>query len=62
MVEVTPEPHDGCHKFRGRFGAAALRLVADRRLRDQNLRGIYWKVVSAGDVRTGDAVEVLSRP
>ena len=61
LVEVTPEPHDGCHKFQGRFGAAALRFISDRRLRDQHLRGVYWTVVEAGDVAVGDAIEVLPR-
>ncbi len=60
-LEVTPEPHDGCHQFRDRFGADALRLVARRETRDRNLRGIYLRVVESGAVRVGDAVEVLSR-
>jgi MOSC domain-containing protein YiiM len=58
LVEVTPEPHDGCLKFKGRFGADALRLVARKETRDRNLRGIYFKVVEDGDVAAGDAVEV----
>lgn len=60
-LEVTPEPHNGCHQFRDRFGADALRLVARRETRDRNLRGIYLRVVEPGTVRPGDAVEVLSR-
>ena len=28
LLEVTPEPHDGCVKFLQRFGAAALRCTA----------------------------------
>ena len=60
-LEVTPEPHDGCHQFHDRFGADALRLVARRETRDRNLRGIYLRVVESGAVRVGDAVEVLSR-
>jgi MOSC domain-containing protein YiiM len=59
LLEVTPEPHDGCVKFKGRFGADALRLVARKETRDRNLRGIYFKVVEDGDVAAGDAVEVL---
>jgi MOSC domain-containing protein YiiM len=61
LVEVSPKPHDGCHKFRARFGADALRAVQARETRGQNRRGIYWTVVEAGDVAVGDAVEVLSR-
>jgi MOSC domain-containing protein YiiM len=62
LVEVTPKAHNGCRKFNGRFGNDALRFVADKATRDQNFRGIYWKVVEPGDVRVGDAIRVLSRP
>ena len=62
VVEVTPKPHNGCAKFQGRFGQDALGFVAAPATRDQNLRGIYWKVVAAGDASVGSAVEVLSRP
>ena len=58
---MTPEPHNGCLKFRQRFGADALRLTADRRFREQRLRGIYLKVVEDGEVAVGDPIEVLSR-
>lgn len=61
VVEVTPKPHNGCLKFKGRFGGDALRLVQDARTRDQNLRGIYWRVVEPGKVRLGDPIQVLSR-
>jgi hypothetical protein len=62
QVEVTPMPHNGCRKFRGRFGDAALRFVQAPATRDRNLRGIYWKVLESGDARVGDPVEVLHRP
>ena len=62
ILEVTPEPHNGCRKFRGRFGADALRMTADRVLRDQHLRGIYMRVVEAGEVGVGDEIAVLERP
>jgi MOSC domain-containing protein YiiM len=60
-LEVTPEPHDGCRKFRERFGDAALRFVSKRDLRHLNLRGVYMRVVEAGEIAAGDAVQVLSR-
>ncbi len=60
-LEVTPEPHTGCLKFRQRFGKDALRLTADRRLRELRLRGIYAKVVEGGEIALGDSLEVLSR-
>jgi MOSC domain-containing protein YiiM len=62
VVEMTPEPHDGCRKFKGRFGLDALRAVQARATRPQNRRGVYWKVVEAGDAAVGAPVEVLSRP
>jgi MOSC domain-containing protein YiiM len=60
-LEVTPEPHNGCAKFRQRFGGEALRLTADKRLRNQHLRGIYFRVIEAGPVAVGDPIEVFLR-
>lgn len=62
VVEVTPKPHNGCSKFKERFGQAALDLVWAQPTRHQNLRGIYWKVVEAGVVAVGARIDVLSRP
>jgi MOSC domain-containing protein YiiM len=56
LVEVTPKPHNGCYKFKGRFGDDALRFVQAKATRDQNLRGIYWKVVASGEVGVGDRI------
>jgi MOSC domain-containing protein YiiM len=61
LVEVTPEPHDGCRQFRQRFGGDALRITADRTRRHRNLRGIYMRVVEPGRIAVGDAVLVVSR-
>jgi MOSC domain-containing protein YiiM len=61
LVEVTPKPHNGCAKFKARFGLDALRLVQAPPTRDQNLRGIYWKVVEPGEVGIGDPIRVVSR-
>lgn len=61
ILEVTPMPHDGCRKFRGRFGGDALRLVANARWRRRNLRGIYVCTIESGDAAAGDPVEVLVR-
>src|SRR6266568_823655 len=62
VVEVTPKPHNGCAKFRGRFGQDALCFVQALATRHQNLRGIYWKVVQAGEASVRSAIYVLSRP
>jgi hypothetical protein len=61
-VEVTAKPHNGCAKFHARFGADALRFVAAKPTRDHNLRGIYWRVVEAGEIFVGAPIRVLSRP
>ncbi len=61
VVEVTSQPHTGCVKFKGRFGQDALRFVSVKQLRDQNLRGVYWKAVEPGEVAVGDPIKVLSR-
>jgi hypothetical protein len=60
-LEVTPEPHNGCVKFRQRFGNDALRLTADRRFRSLRLRGIYARTVLGGEIAVGDPIEVVSR-
>lgn len=62
VVEVTPMPHNGCSKFNARFGNDALRFVNARPTRHLNLRGIYWRVIEAGEVEAGSFIQVLSRP
>jgi hypothetical protein len=62
LVEMTAEPHNGCRKFQQRFGADALRFVAAKESREQNRRGVYWRIVEGGAARVGDAVEVVARP
>jgi hypothetical protein len=61
VLEVTPKPHKGCAKYQARFGADALRLISRPELRPRNLRGVYLRVVTEGQVRVGDAVEVVRR-
>ena len=63
LLEVSPKPHNGCQKFRERFGPDALQAVQDRRTRHLNRRGVYWRVVEAGDVWVGAAIEAVgARP
>jgi len=54
VIEVTAEPHTGCHKFVARFGRDAMRFVNSPVGRQLNLRGINAKVVRAGVIRVGD--------
>lgn len=61
LLEVTPMPHNGCVKFRARFGPDALRFVSKPELRRRNLRGIYMRTLEEGEVAPGDPVEIVSR-
>lgn len=61
VLAVTPKEHNGCPKFRSRFGSDALRFVSKRELRHRNLLGIYLRVIEAGEVGPGDELRVLSR-
>ena len=62
VLEVSGRPHNGCQKFRSRFGADALRFVSRPDLRHRNLRGIYLQVLRDGSVTVGDSVTVTHRP
>ena len=61
LLQVTPKPHNGCTKFLGRFGEDALRFVGAPVTRDQNLRGVYWKIIEAGEAKIGDPIKILLR-
>ena len=61
VLEVSPQPHNGCQKFRSRFGTAALRFVQRPDLRHRNFRGIYLRVITEGLVAVDDPVTVLRR-
>jgi hypothetical protein len=57
VVEITDLPHNGCAKFRRRYGPAATKLlVLDDDTKALRLRGINARVVRAGTVRRGDRV------
>ena len=59
VIEVTDKPHNGCAKFRARFGDDALEFVNSPVGQDLRLRGLNAQVVVDGPVRRGDAVTVL---
>ncbi len=57
IVEITTIPHRGCAKYRARFGDDALRFISTEEGRRMNLRGIYAKVIQAGQVCVGDVIK-----
>lgn len=61
LVEVTPQPHNGCKKWVQRFGLDVMQLNLAPTHRHLHLRGIYLRVIEAGRVDVGDSVVVLSR-
>ena len=57
VVEVSPLPHTGCHKFVSRFGEEAMKFVNSGVGKELCLRGINAKVVQAGVVRLGSTAK-----
>jgi MOSC domain-containing protein YiiM len=62
LCEVTEKPHTGCVKFAARFGQAARDTTGAPEHRALRLRGLYVRVIEAGEVGPGDRVRVLTRP
>lgn len=60
LLEVTAEPHRGCGKFKKRFGPDALTFVNSAQGDAHRLRGVYAKIVAAGEVCVGDVVRKIS--
>lgn len=56
VLEIAAAPHTGCPKFAERFGRDASRLLTTERGKALRLRGANARVVTAGEVATGDAV------
>ena len=56
VVEVTALPHNGCKKFKNRFGLDALKFVSSPEGKQLHLRGIYTKVIQPGTIRIGDPI------
>lgn len=56
VIEITEQSHNGCAKFSQRFGPSALQFVNSPTGKQLRLRGIYAKVIQAGEVRVGDRI------
>ena len=59
VLEVSPLPHTGCHKFVARFGLDAMKFVNSEIGLQLCLRGINAKVVQAGTVQVGHKVKKI---
>jgi len=59
IVEMTEKPHNGCSKFKERFGKDALDFVQAPETRHFNLRGVYWKVVQSGAILVGAPIRTI---
>jgi MOSC domain-containing protein YiiM len=59
VIEVTAQPHTGCHKFKARYGVEALTFVNSPTGKQLRLRGLNAKVVQPGVIRTGDGIKKL---
>ncbi|WP_375389528.1 MOSC domain-containing protein [uncultured Amnibacterium sp.] len=57
VLEVT-SPRNPCGTFERRMGVKGW----VRRFGEHGAPGLYFRVVTAGDVQAGDAIEVLTRP
>ena len=60
VIEVSPLPHTGCHKFVSRFGADAMKFVNSAVGKQLCLRGINAKVIEGGVVRVGHTARKIS--
>ena len=60
VLEVSPLPHTGCHKFVSRFGVEAMKFVNSTVGKELCLRGINAKVVQGGVVKVGQVAKKIS--
>jgi hypothetical protein len=56
LIQVSDHPHTGCGKFSERFGSDAVRFINAKQRRPLRLRGLYARVLQAGNVRVGDTI------
>ena len=53
VLEVSPLPHTGCHKFVSRFGLDAMKFVNSEVGKKLCLRGINARIIQGGVVKVG---------
>lgn len=54
VLQVTPEAHNPCSKFRSRFGNHAFQICVQ--LSDDRIRGVYLRVIKGGVIALGDSI------
>src|SRR5215470_1446345 len=59
VLEVSPLPHTGCHKFVSRFGLEAMQFVNSELGKQLCLRGINAKIVQGGTVKIGQTAKKI---
>jgi len=59
VLEVSPLPHTGCHKFVARFGVDAMKFVNSPLGKELCLRGINAKVVQPGTIKVGQTAKKI---
>jgi hypothetical protein len=59
VLEVSPLPHTGCHKFVSRFGVDAMKFVNSTVGKELCLRGINAKVIQGGVVKVGQTAKKI---
>jgi hypothetical protein len=60
VLEISPEPHNGCAKFSRQFGIDATRFVNSPLGKQLRLRGVNAAVVVGGEVRVGARVRKMT--
>jgi hypothetical protein len=60
VLEVSPLPHTGCHKFVARFGLEAMKFVNSEVGKELCLRGINAKVIQGGVVKVGHTARKIT--
>jgi hypothetical protein len=59
VLQIASPAHNGCAKFARRFGKAAVKFVNSPEGKSLRLRGVHARILEAGTVAVGDAIERL---
>lgn len=59
IIEITSPPHNGCMKFKSRYGADALKFVNSPTGKRLHLRGLNARVLRPGVIRVGDLAKKI---